>query len=71
MKKFEVRCGDVIGRGKRYRRIIGIVGKVIVYCNGGDHLKRCNEKTFGRWVRGGVVTYLNRGAAGQSNTIKV
>lgn len=36
---------------RRHRRIIGVVGEFVVYCNGSDCNRSCRKESFERWVK--------------------
>lgn len=53
-KRQKLKEGDVFYvnhcAAPRYRRIVGIIGEVIVYCIGGNRNYSCSRTTFLRWI---------------------
>lgn len=51
---------DQVWRGDdRHRRILGVMGGVVVYSNGGDKNGMCQARTFLAWIRRAKATRVD------------
>ena len=48
---------------KRFRRVVALMDRYVIYDRGADKHGRCNVYTFRRWVRvrGATLTHKGRG----------